>query len=31
LSINADLTSGVDLTRARPLAENLRIAFLGDQ
>jgi hypothetical protein len=30
-SINADLTSGVDLTQARPLAENFRIAFLGDQ
>jgi SAM-dependent methyltransferase len=30
-AINADLTSGVDLTRARPLPENLRIAFLGDQ
>jgi hypothetical protein len=29
--INANLTVGVDLTRARPLAENLRIAFLGDQ
>ena len=30
-SINADLTSGVDLTQARTLRENLGIAFLGDQ
>ena len=29
--INADLTSGVDLTRARRLRENLGIAFLGSQ
>ena len=29
--INADLTSGVDLTRARRLRENLGIAFIGDQ
>ena len=28
--INADLTSGVDLTRARRLRENLGIAFMGD-
>jgi hypothetical protein len=30
-SINPDLTSGVDLTTARRLAENLGIAFIGDQ
>ncbi len=29
--INADLTSGLDLTRARRLRENLGIAFLGSQ
>ena len=29
-TINPDLTSGLDLTRARPLAENLGIAFMGD-
>jgi hypothetical protein len=29
--INADLTSGVDLTQARRLRENLGIAFIGDQ
>jgi type II restriction/modification system DNA methylase subunit YeeA len=29
-SINANLTSGGDLTRARRLAENLGIAFMGD-
>jgi hypothetical protein len=28
-SINANLTSGIDLTRARPLRENLGIAFQG--
>ncbi len=28
--INANLTAGVDLTRARRLAENLGIAFMGD-
>jgi hypothetical protein len=30
-SINSDLTSGLDLTRAQPLAENERICFIGDQ
>jgi len=30
-SINANLTSGVDLTRARRLSENRDIAFVGDQ
>jgi hypothetical protein len=30
LSINANLTAGLDLTLARPLAENLGIAFMGD-
>jgi hypothetical protein len=29
--INADLTTGVDLTRARRLPENADIAFIGDQ
>jgi hypothetical protein len=29
-TINADLTSGLDVTRARPLRENLGIAFMGD-
>jgi hypothetical protein len=29
-AINADLTTGVDLTRARRLRENLGIAFMGD-
>ena len=29
-SINANLTAGVDLTRARRLRENLGIAFMGD-
>jgi hypothetical protein len=29
-SINADLTSGLDLTRAAPLAENRGLAFMGD-
>ena len=29
-SINANLTAGVDLTRARRLPENLGIAFMGD-
>jgi SAM-dependent methyltransferase len=29
--INADLTTGVDLTKARPLPENVGIAFIGDQ
>jgi methylase of polypeptide subunit release factors len=29
-SINADLTSGVDLTRARRLSENAGIAFIAD-
>ncbi len=29
-SINANLTSGTDLTRARRLAENAGIAFMGD-
>jgi len=28
--INANLTSGLDLTKARPLAENVGIAFMGD-
>ena len=27
--INADLTSGIDVTKARPLRENLGIAFMG--
>ncbi len=31
LAINADLTAGLDLTRARRLRENLGIAFIGDQ
>jgi len=30
-AINANLTSGLDLTRARRLRENLGIAFIGDQ
>jgi hypothetical protein len=30
-AINPDLTSGVDLTQARPLRDNLGIAFTGDQ
>src|SRR5450759_1343278 len=30
-SINANLTSGVDVTRARQLRENQGIAFIGDQ
>ena len=30
-SINANLTSGVDLTQARRLPKNLGIAFIGDQ
>jgi hypothetical protein len=30
-SINSDLTTGVDLTRAGRLAENLGVAFIGDQ
>ncbi len=29
-SINADLTSGLDLTQARRLRENLGVAFMGD-
>ena len=29
-AINADLTSGLDLTKARPLRENLGISFMGD-
>ena len=29
-AINADLTTGVDLTLARRLRENQRIAFMGD-
>jgi hypothetical protein len=29
-AINADLTSGLDLTLARPLRENLGISFMGD-
>jgi len=29
-SINVDLTTGLDLTRAMPLAENTGIAFMGD-
>ena len=29
-SINANLTAGADLTNARPLAENIGIAFMGD-
>jgi type II restriction/modification system DNA methylase subunit YeeA len=29
-SINANLTAGLDLTLARPLTENLGIAFMGD-
>jgi hypothetical protein len=29
-AINPDLTSGVDLTQARPLRENLGISFMGD-
>lgn len=29
-SINANLTSGLDLSRGRPLRENLGIAFMGD-
>ncbi len=29
-SINANLTAGLDLTLARPLPENLGIAFMGD-
>jgi hypothetical protein len=28
--INADLTTGLDLTQARPLAENLGVSFMGD-
>jgi hypothetical protein len=31
VSVNANLTSGVDLTRARRLSENRDIAFVGDQ
>jgi hypothetical protein len=30
VEINADLTSGLDLTQARPLRENLGISFMGD-
>ena len=30
VSINVDLTTGLDLTRAMPLAENAGIAFMGD-
>jgi hypothetical protein len=30
-SINADLTTGVDVTQARPLKENLGISFVGVQ
>jgi len=30
-SINANLTAGIDLTRARRLPENLGIAFMGDK
>ncbi|MBF6606552.1 MAG: class I SAM-dependent DNA methyltransferase, partial [Chloroflexi bacterium] len=30
-SINPDLTSGIDLTKARRLRENAGIAFIGDQ
>jgi type II restriction/modification system DNA methylase subunit YeeA len=29
-SINANLTAGIDLTRARRLRENLNLAFMGD-
>ena len=29
-AINADLTSGLDLTMARPLRENLGVSFMGD-
>jgi len=29
-SINANLTSGLDLSRARPLDDNLGISFMGD-
>jgi hypothetical protein len=29
-AINADLSSGLDLTQARPLHENLGISFMGD-
>jgi len=29
-SVNADLTSGIDLTQARRLPENLSVAFMGD-
>ncbi len=29
-SINANLTSGLDLGRARPLTENLGVSFMGD-
>src|SRR5690606_24682048 len=29
-AINPDLTGALDLTTARPLAENLNIAFMGD-
>ena len=29
-SVNADLTSGIDLTKARRLPENLGVAFMGD-
>jgi hypothetical protein len=29
--INADLTTGVDLTKARRLSENAGVAFIGDQ
>jgi type II restriction/modification system DNA methylase subunit YeeA len=28
--INADLTTGLDLTQAKPLAENLGVSFMGD-
>ncbi len=30
-TINADLTASLDITQARPLAENFGIAFIGDQ
>ena len=30
-SINSDLTTGVDLTKARRLPKNLGVAFIGDQ
>jgi hypothetical protein len=29
-AVNANLTAGIDLTRARRLAENVGVAFMGD-